>query len=286
MLSASTNTARGTNHHVAVDVLLRNSFRACTSEPEHPSEVRALTLLADGRVASGCWDNIIRIWDPSTGAEAARLEGHTESVRALAVFADGRLASGSDDATIRLWDVTGLAEIGRLETGIDNQLYDWDGTPTGYRAMLQLLWSCFPMACWRRATSTEQFGSGIRRAPASSAQIRSGAEHVWALALLRDGRLASGSFDKEFGFGIRGLPAEAGHFFGDAGHFTQFVTLPDGRLASNAGNGEICSGTRDRVDKSQRWLATRRLLPSHRVESWCQRLDRQSDFGICHRPAR
>jgi WD40 repeat protein len=40
----------------------------------------------------------------NTGAEAARLEGHSGWVAALCVLPDGRLVSGSGDHTIRLWD--------------------------------------------------------------------------------------------------------------------------------------------------------------------------------------
>src|SRR5262245_37843758 len=56
-----------------------------------------------------------RLWDPRTGAETARLEGHAEAIRALAVLRDGRLASGSDDKTIRLWDPRTGTETARLE---------------------------------------------------------------------------------------------------------------------------------------------------------------------------
>ena len=55
----------------------------------------ALCALPDGRLASGSYDNTIRLWDVKTGAETARLEGHSDSVDALCALPDGRLASGS-----------------------------------------------------------------------------------------------------------------------------------------------------------------------------------------------
>ncbi len=51
----------------------------------------------------------------TTGAETARLEGHSGSVNSLCLLPDGRLASGSEDNTIRLWDLTTGAETARLE---------------------------------------------------------------------------------------------------------------------------------------------------------------------------
>ncbi|MEE9586398.1 MAG: hypothetical protein V3V97_00045, partial [Hyphomicrobiaceae bacterium] len=67
----------------------------------HADGVAVLTQLTDGRIASGSLDNTIRLWDPTTGAETARLEGgHTGFVYALTQLADGRLASASLDKTI------------------------------------------------------------------------------------------------------------------------------------------------------------------------------------------
>ena len=46
----------------------------------HSGAVAALCLLPDGRLASGAYDNTIRLWDVAAGAETARLEGHSDPV--------------------------------------------------------------------------------------------------------------------------------------------------------------------------------------------------------------
>jgi WD40 repeat protein len=158
---------------------------------------------------------------------------------AFAVLADGRLASGSDDATIKLWNVRELAEVGRLETGIDNQLYDWDGTPTGYTRDAVTALVALPDGM----LASGYLDGTIRVWDSASArrvtEIRSGAEHVWALAVLLDGRLASGSFEKEIRLWDFRTGSDAGYLSGDAGYFTKLLTLPGGRLVSNAGDGTI-----------------------------------------------
>ena len=76
----------------------------------HTSTVGAVAFSPDGRtIASGSWDETIRLWDARTGQPLATLTEHDGMVNAVAFSPDGKtLASGSMDDTIRLWDVETL----------------------------------------------------------------------------------------------------------------------------------------------------------------------------------
>lgn len=70
--------------------------------------VDAVAFSPDGQwLASGGWDNKIKLWEVATGQEVRTLAGHTDAVRAVAFSPDGRwLASGSLlDGTVKLWEV-------------------------------------------------------------------------------------------------------------------------------------------------------------------------------------
>jgi WD40 repeat protein len=75
-----------------------------------------LAFSPDGRIlASGGYDNRIRFWDPDTGKELRRLEGHTGSVNGIAFSADGKwLASGGQDKVLCLWEVASGKERRRF----------------------------------------------------------------------------------------------------------------------------------------------------------------------------
>ncbi|MCA9262750.1 MAG: serine/threonine protein kinase [Planctomycetales bacterium] len=67
--------------------------------------VLAMAFAPDGRtLATSGGDQVIRLWDPTTGVQRAALPGHTSEVLDLRFSPDGHLlASASDDHTVRLW---------------------------------------------------------------------------------------------------------------------------------------------------------------------------------------
>ena len=74
----------------------------------HTDALYTLALSPDGMtLATGGYDQKIRLWDISTGKEKAILKGHNGCINGLSFRPDGKvLASASADRTVKLWDAT------------------------------------------------------------------------------------------------------------------------------------------------------------------------------------
>src|SRR5262245_16852062 len=95
---------------VAVGVLCCAALLVTAQTPRefkgHTGLVYSVAFSPDGKVlATGSFDNTVKLWDFATGKELHTLKGHTNQVYCVAFSPDGNLlASASQDKTIRLWD--------------------------------------------------------------------------------------------------------------------------------------------------------------------------------------
>ncbi|MBY9068225.1 DUF4062 domain-containing protein [Hyphomonas sp. WL0036] len=181
-----------------------------------PDGVRALAVLPEGHLASCSSDGTIRLWDPASGAEIARLWGHRGVVNALAVLPDGHLASGSHDRTICLWDPSSGAETARLE-GHEGWVTALAVLPDGRLASGS---DDRTIRLWDPATGAEV------------ARLEGHGDGIRALVALPDGHLVSGGRDATIRLWDPTTGAEAASLEGHNSEVLALAVLPDGRLAS------------------------------------------------------
>ena len=67
----------------------------------------SVSFSPDGtKVASGSYDETVKLWDVTSGECLQTLEGHSYIVNSVSFSPDGtKVASGSYDETVKLWDV-------------------------------------------------------------------------------------------------------------------------------------------------------------------------------------
>jgi len=90
--------------NIVADYALDFGGEKCASLP-HYGTVWALVALDNDLLASGCGDDLVRVWDLRTNQLLFILRGHTDWVTSLVKLNDGRIASGSADKTIRVWNL-------------------------------------------------------------------------------------------------------------------------------------------------------------------------------------
>lgn len=98
----------------------------------HRDSLYAVALSPDGtKLATGGYDQQIKLWDASSGNEILTIQGHNGAVYDLAFNKDGNiLASASADRTIKLWSVADGSRLDTLGQPIKEQ-YSVIFTPDG-----------------------------------------------------------------------------------------------------------------------------------------------------------
>ncbi len=117
------------------------------------SWINGLAFSPDGKIlASGCGDNIIRLWDATTLRLLASLRGHAGAVAAVAFAPDGKtLATGSEDGTVKLWSLAAGQEVATLtgHTGAVTSLAfapDGDTLASASDDKTVRIWRAIPLA--------------------------------------------------------------------------------------------------------------------------------------------
>ena len=124
-------SASAANAYQAVETssLINKEMRTLTG---HQRDVVSVAFSPDGKtLASGSWDNTIKLWKVEDGTLIHTLTGHlADVVTSVAFSPDGKtLASGDDTSSIKLWKVEDGTEIRSLtaSTGVTSVAFSPDG---------------------------------------------------------------------------------------------------------------------------------------------------------------
>ena len=83
----------------------------------HTGDITSIDFSPDSKVlASGSYDETVKLWQVKSGELIATLKGHSGPVTSVTFSTDGKvLASGSYDETVKLWDVESGKELTTLK---------------------------------------------------------------------------------------------------------------------------------------------------------------------------
>ncbi len=231
--------------HKLENFVVVNEFQA------HSEGVSCLAISPDGQIlASGSYDDTIKLWRLSTGEEISTLTGHSDDVESVAFHPDGEiLASGSYDRTIKLWQLSTGKKIRTLR-GHSEDIESVAFSPNG-----QILTSGGDdneIKLWQLSTGNELH------------TLRGHSERVWSVAFSADGQmLASGSGDNTIKLWHLATGQEVKTLWGHSGYVSAVAFCADGEI--------LVSGSDDNTIKL--WQLSTGLevatLTGHSQSIWC-----------------
>jgi parallel beta-helix repeat protein len=215
----------------------------------HTSEVFAVAYSPYGcLLASGSWDNIVKVWDVAKGSEVRTLSEHRGPVKTVAFSPDGRLiASGSADNTIKLWEVVRLRDsvISSYRTLSGRDGHEGPVEAVAFSPCKQKDPSGTTCTQWDELLASSSFDKTIKVWEVATGNVRSTlAGHsgpIYSVVFSPDGKfLASGSDDNTIKLWDVDKKKEIKTFTGHTGPVFSVAFSPDGKLlASGSADGTV-----------------------------------------------
>ncbi|PRP83722.1 hypothetical protein PROFUN_09054 [Planoprotostelium fungivorum] len=230
-----------------------------TDQTLYKSTVYSVTALSNGLIASGHWDNIVKIWTLD-GTCTATLSGHKAPVWSVAGLSNGQVASGSQDKTMKIWTLDGtctatfsghtstvssVTELsdGHVATGSwDKTVKIWtlDSTCTA------TLSGHKDAVCSVKGLSNGQIASGSRDNTVRiwsidgtcTATLSGHTAPVWSVTELSNGHIATGSKDGTVKiWTLDGTPIST--FSGHSNFVCSVIELSNSQIASGSEDGTV-----------------------------------------------
>ena len=88
-----------------IKTINNNKGSPSPKRPWHSKAFLCVTAINHHTIISGSCDNLIKIWDTTSGEELKRFTGHLHYVLCLAIIDTHRFVSGSSDNSLKIWDI-------------------------------------------------------------------------------------------------------------------------------------------------------------------------------------
>ena len=205
------------------------------SIPASGDRTRCLVFLSKSRLASGCSDGSIYVWDITKGTRVASMNSN-KNIRVFAVLPNDLLASGTYEGYIDIWNTKTFTRLGTLQIGYNQLVGALAVLPNGHLVSRSIDSSGF-VGDGRTYTSIKIWDVQKKTCLETVVENEQGCYDCFtSLALLPNNRLASGSgtiikiWDISKKTCISELKGHSG--YGNTGYIQQLAVLPDGSLVS------------------------------------------------------